>query len=149
MSAQARTISPEAQSGLKGSLDTFGLLEEIIYNKRTSHIVSGHQRWKILQASGRKTAQVKVIDVNKRTEDLLFYTLNNEQICGKFTPEAAVKLEPLKVEVSELFESIGLTLLESTLPVAADFEPLEEESQGRLDKKEMITCPNCGHEFSP
>jgi hypothetical protein len=30
-----------------------------------------------------------------------------------------------------------------------DFEPASADEQGRLDKKNPITCPQCGHEFIP
>jgi hypothetical protein len=30
-----------------------------------------------------------------------------------------------------------------------DFEPASADQQGRLDKKNPITCPECGHEFIP
>jgi len=31
----------------------------------------------------------------------------------------------------------------------ADFTPGSVEEQGRLDKKNPVTCPECGHEFVP
>ena len=30
-----------------------------------------------------------------------------------------------------------------------DFGPASADEQGRLDKKNPITCPECGHEFIP
>ena len=30
-----------------------------------------------------------------------------------------------------------------------DFEPASADEQGRLDKKNPVTCPECGHEFIP
>jgi hypothetical protein len=32
---------------------------------------------------------------------------------------------------------------------SADFEPVDENAQGRLDRKATVTCPQCGHEFEP
>ena len=34
---------------IKNSLETFGMLEPIIWNKRTGNIIGGHQRFKILK----------------------------------------------------------------------------------------------------
>jgi len=30
-----------------------------------------------------------------------------------------------------------------------DFSPTSADDQGRLDKKNPVTCPECGHEFIP
>jgi hypothetical protein len=30
-----------------------------------------------------------------------------------------------------------------------DFQPVGVEEQGRLDEKAKVTCPECGHEFTP
>ena len=37
-------------------------------------------------------------------------------------------------------------LLGSEVP---DFHPVGEDEQGRLDQKKPVTCPECGHEFTP
>ena len=33
--------------------------------------------------------------------------------------------------------------------VEADFGPVGEDEQGRLSEKAPVTCPKCGHDFSP
>ena len=48
-----REISEEALLGLRHSLEKFGLVDLLVINKRTMHIISGHQRYKILQAEVR------------------------------------------------------------------------------------------------
>lgn len=30
-----------------------------------------------------------------------------------------------------------------------DFQPASESDQGKLDQKKKVTCPDCGHEFTP
>ena len=30
-----------------------------------------------------------------------------------------------------------------------DFQPVGIDEQGRLDQKKPVTCPECGHEFTP
>src|SRR4051812_1397231 len=57
-----RRISKEAMDGLTVSLKEFGLLQDIVMNKRTGHIVGGHQRWRAMQAEGVTEAPVKVVD---------------------------------------------------------------------------------------
>jgi hypothetical protein len=151
---KVRFMSDEAKSGLAGSIEEFGMLEEIIVNRRTGHIVSGHQRCEILLGSGKKTAPVKVIDVDQKTEDAVFYTLNNHLICGEFTSETKGFLETLKIEEPELYKIVGLNLLESALPVNltsfarpedVSFKEFDESAENTVKK---ITCPFCGREFA-
>jgi hypothetical protein len=48
-----RTISSEALAGLRGSVERFGLVEPVVWNRRTGRVVGGHQRLKVLQVSRR------------------------------------------------------------------------------------------------
>ena len=43
-----REISPESLAGLRQSLEKFGMVDLLVVNKRNMHIISGHQRFKIL-----------------------------------------------------------------------------------------------------
>lgn len=33
--------------------------------------------------------------------------------------------------------------------IAPNFQPVGVDEQGRLDEKSRVTCPECGHEFTP
>ena len=37
---------------LKRSIQEFGYVEPVIWNKQTGHIIGGHQRWKVLRDLG-------------------------------------------------------------------------------------------------
>lgn len=43
-----RTISEAALKGLRGSVERFGMVEPVVWNKQTGNIVGGHQRVKVL-----------------------------------------------------------------------------------------------------
>ena len=47
-----REIAPESLAGLRQSLEKFGMVDLLVVNKRNMHIISGHQRYKILQEAG-------------------------------------------------------------------------------------------------
>ena len=49
---------------------------------------------------------------------------------------------------SELLISLDGDDLASLLD-APDFDPVAEDEQSRLDRKEKVCCPECGHEFTP
>lgn len=61
---------------IKRSIQEFGLVEPIIWNKTTQHIVSGHQRLKVLRALGTAEEDVVVIECGLREEKILNVMLN-------------------------------------------------------------------------
>lgn len=83
-----RTISEEALKGLTASLDRYGLIQPIIWNKRSGFIVGGHQRKAALEAMGHKETSVLVVDFDEQTEAGALLSLNNERIQGQWTDGA-------------------------------------------------------------
>lgn len=79
-----RTIEDTALKGLVASIEEFGLIEPIIWNKRTGYIVGGHQRRKALESAGYKEAQVLVVDFPEEKEMMANISLNNPKIQGEF-----------------------------------------------------------------
>ena len=53
---------------LKKSMDTFGLVEPLVWNKRSGNLVGGHQRLKILITAGFKEAEVSIVDLDLAQE---------------------------------------------------------------------------------
>jgi hypothetical protein len=53
-----REISSEALGGLAHSIGEFGLVEPIVWNEGTGHVVGGHQRLKVLEQTGVKSTKV-------------------------------------------------------------------------------------------
>ena len=67
---------------LKRSIDEFGYVEPIIWNKRTGNIVGGHQRYKILKNMGLSEVECVVLDLDSSKEKALNVALN--KIGGEF-----------------------------------------------------------------
>lgn len=61
---------------LKASLEEFGEVEPIVWNKRTGNIVGGHQRYNVLLSMGVKKAMVSVVDLPEKEEKALNVALN-------------------------------------------------------------------------
>ena len=91
-----RTISDTALAGLKASIDKFGLVAPVVWNKRTGHVVGGHQRIRALEMSGATEAPVVVVDLPESEEKALNVTLNNPGIQGEFTPDVLPMLDELE-----------------------------------------------------
>lgn len=61
---------------LKKSISTFGLVEPLIWNRRTGNLVGGHQRLKILIEQGAVEVEVSVVDLAPNMEKALNVALN-------------------------------------------------------------------------
>ncbi len=114
--------------GLRTSLREFGLLDDIIVNKRSGFIVGGHQRVKALLAEGETHAPVKIVDWDEVKEKRANLTLNNPHITGEFTDDAQALLRELSENNEELFTDLLLDRLltdasEETVPSGIDNIP--------------------------
>jgi len=65
-----------AYEQLLRSIDEFGYIDPIIWNKRTGNIVGGHQRFKVLKHLGETEVDCVVIDEDEVRESVINITLN-------------------------------------------------------------------------
>jgi len=79
-----RQMTEEALARLDKSITKFGIVEPIIWNEKTGHIVGGHQRFKILQKKGIKKTEVVVVKLSPKDEKALNVMLNNPSAQGTF-----------------------------------------------------------------
>ncbi|MCP3938831.1 MAG: ParB N-terminal domain-containing protein, partial [Actinomycetia bacterium] len=77
-----RTISDHDLVALGRSMTTFGVVEPVIVNRRTSRIVGGHQRVKAAEAQGIAELPVVHVDLSETEERQLNVALN--RISGEF-----------------------------------------------------------------
>lgn len=82
---------------LKASIDTFGMVEPIIFNEQTGHLVGGHQRYAVLKSEGTEETEAVIIDIPLEEEKVLNVALN--KITGRWdTEKLAELLDELKDE---------------------------------------------------
>ena len=93
-----RTMTDRARTGLSNSIESFGLVQPIIYNKRTEHVVGGHQRLYDIIQKGATETDVVVVDLPEIKEKALNIALNHSGIAGDFETE---KLESLLQEIGQ------------------------------------------------
>ncbi|MEP0814509.1 MAG: DNA modification methylase [bacterium] len=133
-----RTITEAAMRGLKASIERFGLVQPIVFNRRTGHVVGGHQRVKALQAAGETEAQCVIVDLPETEEKALNLTLNNPAIAGEFTEGVFSLLDDIKVEVPDLYENLLLDDIAVHFP---EFEQVGNGKYGDADLDEIPEAP--------
>jgi len=122
-----RTISDHDLVALGRSMTTFGVVEPIVINRRTKHIVGGHQRVKAAEANGIETLPVVHVDLDETQERQLNLALN--RISGEFDVE---KLAELLKELESAGAELDLT---GFTPAEIDdmIRGLESPEQGLTD----------------
>lgn len=84
---------------LKRSLEEFDLVQPIVWNRTTGHVVGGHQRLQVLTDQGRTEIDCVVIEASLEREKALNVALNNPQVGGKWDED---KLLDLVAELESL-----------------------------------------------
>lgn len=86
---------PEYEN-LRRSINTYGMLIPVVWNKQTNNVVGGHQRLTVLENEGETEVDVSVVDLDPMQERQLNIALN--KIEGGWDEE---KLGALLAELGE------------------------------------------------
>jgi ParB-like chromosome segregation protein Spo0J len=142
---ELKPTDPEFQR-LKKSIDRFGTVEPLVWNKRTGNLVGGHQRLTILEHDGAKKVDVSVVDLPDREEKALNLALNKQggiwdlEKLGELLGE--LKTGDFDIEITGFSDN---DLRDLVMP---DFIAGDASGQGHLDRKEEIECPQCHCKFT-
>ena len=144
-----RDLQPEDQEYklLAKGIAEFGLVEPLVWNKRTGNLVGGHQRLKVLAEQGASEVLCSVVDLPDGKEKQLNIALN--KISGDWDmPRLKDLLEELDSGADDI-EYTGFTEAEVAALMSQfhlpDSEPEYDESVA--DDVKKVICPECGHEF--
>jgi hypothetical protein len=104
-----RTISKAARERLRSSLEEFGLVQPLVWNERTSTLVSGHQRLSLLEDSGTLTAPAVLVDLDLEKEKALNVILNSDAYAGAFDREKLdALLRDIEATSADLLKDVHL-----------------------------------------
>jgi hypothetical protein len=119
-----RTIDDHARKGLRYSLDEFGNISGITWNKRSGHLVAGHQRIAILSEQGAKLVgdetgpyietiggerfPIRVVDWGEDKEIEAKLAANNQEIAGRWTPDVGDMVRKIRERNKASFEGLRL-----------------------------------------
>lgn len=103
-----RTITEGALMALKSSLEHFGMVALIVWNRRTGNIVGGHQRYHLLTEAGHVDAEVVVVDLDEQEEKGLNLTLNSPTVTGRFSDDLEGVLHDFTESAPEIVDELEL-----------------------------------------
>lgn len=92
---------------LERSLREFDLVQPLVWNKTTGHLVSGHQRLEILKTKGVADVEVVVVELPLKKEQALNIALNNQLVGSEW--DADKLIDVMKELKDSLDEDITLT----------------------------------------
>jgi len=142
-----RPSSP-AYRKLKASIAEFGLVEPLVWNELTGHVVGGHARLAVLRELGITEIPVSVVRLDDKREKALNVVLNNQEAQGKYDP---AKLAAVLEELEGLPE-LEMTGFDDgtlrTLRMEPAEEPAAEEETGRVEIT-IVADADAFRAFSP
>jgi len=148
-----RIITDDEFKGLKRSINSFGDISGITFNKRTGNLVTGHHRYKALAEKFPKITfvhiggelyriendgvptgyDIRVVDWEDHKEVAANIAANSHTIAGSFDTETlSTLMAEVKINTPELYHAVNLPKLERDLGIHFDInsgnatvEPLE------------------------
>jgi hypothetical protein len=153
-----RDITDKSDKALGASLDEYGDISGIVFNKRTGNLVCGHQRVRKLREQGAvvdgdkivcgsNVFDIRVVDWDLTKEKAANISANNTALCGAFTQDVASVLDDVKEDVGREFFS-RLLLDEVKIPKDVDSDALlDDHNKPTTDQHNVTKCPKCGFVF--
>ena len=126
-----RKISPAALKGLQASIERFGVVQDIVVNRRSGFVVGGHQRLEALRLAKAQEVPVCWVDLDESDEKALNVALNNPHISGEFDDSLQELLQSIK-------DGIGLPAMQD-LKLDDLLAPVAEE--GQTDPDDVPEAP--------
>jgi ParB-like chromosome segregation protein Spo0J len=144
-----RTHPPAQRDALQGLLAEVGFAGACLARELPDgslELIDGHLR---AETTPDMELPVVVLDVTEAEARKLLAAYDP---VGALAGADAGKLEAVLREVNTSSAALaemlaGLAERHGITP--PDFEPVGVEDQGKLDEKAKVTCPSCGHEFTP
>jgi hypothetical protein len=136
-----RIITDDEFKGLKQSINSFGDISGITFNRRTGNLVTGHHRYKALEQKfpqmtfvhiggeiyridndGKPTGyDIRVVDWEEHKEIAANIAANSHTIAGSFDTESlSTLIAEVKINTPELYHAVNLPKLERDLGIYFD-----------------------------
>lgn len=159
-----RVISEDAKKRLRSMIAKHGLVQPLVWNRRTGNLVAGHQRLEALDALERTqdyALEVAIIDVSEREERVLNVQLNNPSMQGDWDLDKLTALsDDANISPDEFGFSDGdiailfgddklVQVMADTMEVSDAKEKIREIKEKRtVAKEEMEERGNANYYFT-
>ncbi|MCK9154549.1 MAG: ParB N-terminal domain-containing protein [Paludibacteraceae bacterium] len=144
-----RFIEGKNMEGLKRSIRRFGLVELPIYNRRTKHLIGGHQRFYSMKEMGADAIDMLVVDMDEEEELAANLTMNNPEIQGDFTAGTIDLLNELEIKDKDMFQSLNMDVLKKEVEKLVPKVPIIPPADLSLPNPDFDSvCPCCGYKWT-
>ena len=137
-------VHPEEQRKvLREILGRFGFVTGAVENRRTGHLLDGHERvWEAMERGEDTTVPYILIDIDESEENDLLMVFDRVGEMVKMNTE----------NLSALMQQSHIT--EETPALSGLINAMAQENgivttEPKTTKPNTIQCPECGHEFEP
>jgi ParB-like chromosome segregation protein Spo0J len=123
---------------LARSLSEFDLVQPLVWNSRTGHLVGGHQRLEILKHRGWSEVDCVVVDLPLEREKALNVTLNNSEVGGDWETD---RLADLIADLQDLPDfDATLTGFDEQQLTDLLMRPIDDDFEEDDDEPDVITA---------
>jgi hypothetical protein len=156
-----RLISRDGRKALADSIAEFGMVQEIVVNRRedgTLVVLGGHQRLEAMRAAGEKVGPVTVVRVGELDERRLLVMLNGHH--GRWDGEKLTTILDQIIEAGATIDGLGLEgndsfeRAQAQLADQVEFEARHGAAESSETKEIAVDgfslrhrCPRCQFEF--
>jgi len=142
-------MPPKEMEKLEKSIQKFGYVDPIIYNKRTGHVVGGNQRLAVLKKLNYQEVDVVEVDLSLEEEKTLNLALN--KIAGTWEFDKLTDILEELQSFDELIECTGFESheIDNLFGKIKLRQTNEEIDLDDLEEGLTCECPRCGFKFNP
>lgn len=143
-----RTHPDNQRDALRGLLAEIGYANALLARETPAGLVllDGHLR---AETTPDSVVPVLVLDLTDDEADKLLLSLDPLASLAEADRDALESLLATVKTESEAVRNMFARLAEDSGLAPPGFEPTAEDEQSRLDQKNAVTCPACGHLFTP
>jgi hypothetical protein len=143
-----RTHPPAQRDALQGLLAEIGYADALLARETPEGLVliDGHLR---AETTPDAEVPVLILDVTEEEASKILLTLDPLAAMAESDRDALKDLLSTVESESEAVRNLFARIAEDSGLQPPDFDPASLDEQGLLDRKNRVTCPECGHEFTP
>ena len=147
--ANVRRHGEKNLATIKASLARFGQQKPLVVDA-DGVVRAGNGTLAAAKALGWK--EVTIVRTDLKGAEATAYAIadNRTAELAEWDDDAlAQTLAALQIEDDDLAIATGFDLSEIAELAVPDFAPATIDEQSKLDEKSPVTCPSCGHDFTP